>query len=236
MKRFLMVVVAVAALFLTSCEQSGSDVALKIRKIDLAGRTLDDVFAEVAPEKIACGNWTAEFPDFPESEFRAFHTGDKLYLRFDVKENLTFARHAVDNGDVWTDSCCEFYFSLDGKTYYTVEMNCIGYMLIAYYPEPRKNSVRAGEEILSQVERITSLGREAFGIREGDNSWSLTMVLPVSICHQHKLESWDGLKLTANLYKCGNRPEQPHFITWQPVPTPKPDFHSPQFFKTIELE
>ncbi len=236
MKRFLFAFLAMAMFAATSCQHEEDNVALRISKKELAGRTLDEVFAEVAPEKIACGNWCAEFPDFPETEFRAFHTGDKLYMRFDVREQLTFARYADDSGDIWTDSACEFYFSLDGKTYYTVEMNCIGYMLIAYYPEPRKNAIRAGEEILSQVERITTLGREAFGIREGDNSWSLTMVLPISICHQHKLESWDGLKLTANLYKCGNRPEQPHFISWQPVPTPKPDFHSPQFFKTIELE
>lgn len=236
MKRFLLVALAMVAIVFSSCKQSEERAALTISKVDLTGRTLDEVFATIAPEKIACGNWCAEFPDAPETEFRAFHTGDKLYMRFDVRENLTFARHAVDNGDVWTDSACEFYFSFDGKSYYTVEMNCIGYMLAAYYPEPRKNVIRAGEEILSQVERISTLGREAFGIREGDNSWSLTMVLPTSICHQHDLKSWDGLKITANLYKCGNRPEQPHFISWQPVPTPKPDFHSPQFFKTIVFE
>jgi len=209
---------------------------MKVAKIDLTGRTLEQVFEGIAPEKIACCNWEAEFPYAPNVTFKMFHTGEKLYLRFDVEEQYTAARITEDNGDVWTDSCCEFFFSLDGKAYYNIECTCIGRMLCGYYTEKGAPALRAGAEILSQVERITTLGREAFGIREGDNSWSLTMVLPVSICHQHKLESWDGLKLTANLYKCGNRPEQPHFITWQPVPTPKPDFHSPQFFKTIELE
>ena len=239
MKRLLLGVMALFALALTSCDEAKKDdpsAPFKIAKKDLTGRTLDEVFAEIDGEKIACNNWAEEYPDTPETTFRAFHTGDKLYIRFDVKERLTYARFAVDNGEVWRDSCCEFYMSLDGKTYYNVEMNCIGYMLIGYYEVPGVNPLRAGLDVLSQVERITTIGNEAFGIREGDNEWSLTMALPTSIFYKDKVESWDGLKITANLYKTGNRPEQSHFITWQPVPLPKPSFHCPQFFKAIEFE
>ena len=238
MKRFLLALLTMIVLVVASCkEQNKRDLEpFKISKVDIAGRTLDEVFAGIAPEKIACANWAEEFPDTPETEFRAFHTGDKLYVRFDVKEDLTFARFAADNSDIWTDSACEFYMSLDGQTYYNVEMNCIGYMLIGYYEIPGENPLRAGQEVLSQVERITTLGTEAFGIHEGDIQWSLTMVLPTTIFYKDKVESWEGLKITANLYKCGNRPEHPHFISWQPVPLPKPRFHCPQFFRAIEFE
>ena len=86
---------------------------MKISKIDLAGRTLEQVFEGIAPEKIACCNWAEEFPYAPEVTFKMFHTGEKLYLRFDVEEQYTAARVAEDNGEVWTDSCCEFFLSLD---------------------------------------------------------------------------------------------------------------------------
>lgn len=237
MKKLMLSMLAMVALITTSCNQaSKTEPAMKISKIDLTGRTLDEVFAEIKPEKIACANWATEFPDTPDTEFRAFHTGDKLYVRFDVKEELTYARFAEDNGEVWRDSACEFYMSLDGKTYYNVEMNCVGYMLIGYYEVPGENPVRAGADILSQVERITTLGTEAFGIHRGHLEWSLTMVLPTSIFFKDTVESWDGLKITANLYKCGNRPEESHFISWQPVPLPKPRFHCPEYFKAIEFE
>ena len=188
MKKFLFALLMFAAFIAPSCANEEKETpALVVAKVDLAGRTLDEVFATITPDKIACCNWAAEFPNFPYSEFRAFHTGDKFYVRFDVKEDVTFARVAVDNGDVWTDSSCELYLSLDGTSYYTIEMNCIGYMLDGYYSAPGATSIRAGEEILSQVERITTLGTEAFGIHEGDLEWSLTMVLPTSVFHQHDI-------------------------------------------------
>ena len=237
MKKLLSGLLALTLFITTSCVRGEKETpALKVAKVDLAGRTLDEVFAGITPDKIACCNWAAEFPNAPETEFRAFHTGDKFYIRFDVKEDVTFARVAEDNGDVWTDSSCELYLSLDGTSYYTIEMNCIGYMLDGYYSKPGVTSIRAGEEILSQVGRITTLGTEAFGIHEGDLEWSLTMILPTSVFHQHDIKSWDGLKITGNLYKNGNRPENPHFISWQPVPLPKPCYHCPQYFKVIEFE
>ena len=209
---------------------------MKVAKIDLAGRTLDEVFEGIAPEKIACCNWAEEYPYSPEVEFRMFHTGEKLYIRYNVKELHTAARVSENNGEVWTDSCCEFFFSFDGKAYYNVEMNCVGRMLVGFYTEAGVAPIRAGEEILSQVERTPSLGTEPFGVREGENEWSLTMGLPTAIIHQHKVESWDGLKLKVNLYKCGDKQEIPHYLSWQPIDLPQPCFHCPPFFKEIELE
>ena len=57
---------------------------MKIRKI--AGVSPDDraaveqAFAEIEPQPVACCNWPAEFPYAPEVSFRMFHTGDYLML------------------------------------------------------------------------------------------------------------------------------------------------------------
>ena len=208
---------------------------MKVAKINLAGQTLEQVFEGIAPEKIACCNWAEEYPYAPYVTFKMFHTGDKLYLRFDVEEGYTAARVAENNGEVWTDSCCEFFLSLDGKAYYNVETTCIGKMLIGYR-QKCEAAIHAGEDILSQVERYTSLGTEPFEERIGENKWSLMLGLPTSIMHQHKVESWDGLKLKVNLYKCGDNLSKPHFLSWQPIALPKPCFHCPEFFTAIELE
>ena len=208
---------------------------MKISKIELSDKNLNEVFESIAPEKIACCNWAEEYPYAPNVTFKMFHTGEKLYIRFDVEEGYTAARVAEDNGEVWTDSCCEFFLSLDGEAYYNVETTCIGKMLIGYR-QAGHDVIHAGEEILSQVERHTSLGTTPFEERIGENKWSLMLGLPTSIMHQHKVESWNGLKLKVNLYKCGDNLSKPHFLSWQPIVLPQPYFHCPEFFTTIELE
>ena len=208
---------------------------MKISKIELSDKNLNEVFESIAPEKIACCNWAEEFPYAPNVTFKMFHTGEKLYVRFDVEEGYTAARVAEDNGEVWTDSCCEFFLSLDGEAYYNVETTCIGKMLIGFRKKGQ-DVIHAGEEILSQVERHTSLGTTPFEERIGENKWSLMLGLPTSIMHQHKVESWNGLKLKVNLYKCGDNLSKPHFLSWQPIVLPQPYFHCPEFFTTIELE
>ena len=208
---------------------------MKVAKIDLSGKTLEQVFEGIAPEKIACCNWAEEFPYTPSVTFKMFHTGEKLYIRFDVEEQYTAARVTEDNGRVWTDSCCEFFLSLDGEEYYNVETTCIGKMLIGFRKKGQ-DPIHAGNDVLSQVERHTSLGSEPFEERIGDNKWSLMLGLPTAILHQDKVENWNGLKLKVNLYKCGDELSHPHFISWQPIDLPQPRFHCPEFFTTIELE
>ena len=167
---------------------------MSVPKIVLAGLTLAEVFEGLEPQKVSCCNWAADYPYAPEVAFRMFHTGDKLYIRFDVKEQYTAARITENNGDVWTDSCCEFFYSLDGKSYYNIEVSCIGRMLCGYYTEKGATALRAGEEILSQVERTSTLGSEPFEERVGENSWSLTLGIPTAVFHQHKIESWDAAR------------------------------------------
>ncbi len=208
---------------------------MRVAKIDLAGRTLEEVFEGIAPEMIACCNWAEEFPYTPKVSFKMFHTGEKLYVRFDVEEHYTAARVGNDNGEVWTDSCCEFFLAPDDTAYYNIETTCIGKMLIGYRKKGQA-PIHAGEEVLSQVERITSLGSEPFEERVGENKWSMILCLPTAVMHQHKIESWNGLKLKANLYKCGDKLSKPHFISWQPISLPKPLFHCPEFFTDLELE
>ena len=38
-----------------------------------------------------------------------------------------------------------------------------------------------------------------------------------------------------NFYKCGDKTAHPHFVSWNPVGTPSPDFHRPEFFGELLL-
>lgn len=196
---------------------------------------LNKAFEQIAPEQIACCNWPEQFPYAPLGTFRMFHTGDYLLIRFDIEEEYTAALVTADNGEVWTDSCVEFFISLDDeKSYYNFETNCIGCMLLGWHPTGQRVE-HAPAEVLASVMRTPSLGRQPFAERRGDNRWSLTLAIPPEALFGHALTDWSGVKARANLYKCGDKLSRPHFLSWRPVRTEKPDFHRPEFFETINF-
>ena len=214
---------------------------MKIRKI--AGVSPDDraaveqAFAEIEPQPVACCNWPAKFPYAPEVSFRMFHTGDRLMLRFDVAESYTAALVTEDNGEVWTDSCVEFFIAPDEGLYYNFETTCIGRMLLSGRKSRTEDVQPAPAEVLASVKRFTTYPfGEPFAEREGDNRWSLTLAIPPQALFRHALTDWSGLKARMNLYKCGDNLSHPHFLSWRPIRTEKPDFHRPEFFGEVTFE
>ncbi len=195
---------------------------------------IEEAFSRVSPEAIACNNWAEEYPYAPKVNFRMFHSGEDLHLRFEVEEQYTQALVERDNGDVWTDSCVEFFLSLDDRGYYNFETTCIGRMLMAFRkvkPEP----TYATEEILSLIERTPSIGSEPFAELIGENKWTMTLKIPASALFRHELKSWQGVEARMNLYKCGDNLTKPHFLSWRPIDMPSPNFHVPQFFETVKF-
>ena len=58
-------------------------------------------------------------------------------------------------------------------------------------------------------------------------------MIPLSILGldtDHKPE-----KLLGNFYKCGDATEMPHYLSWNPIQTERPDFHRPEFFGELYL-
>lgn len=189
----------------------------------------------VQPTPIASCNWAKEYPYAPHVEFRALHTGNRLVVRFDVAERYTMAHVTESNGEVWTDSCVELFIAPDSEGYYNIETNCIGTMLVGYR-QAGKAAEHASSDLIATFVRMASLGSEPFDEREGDNRWSLTLSLPPEVMFRHKVNSWTGVELRANLYKCGDKLSHPHFLSWQPIVTEKPSFHQPSFFGVLTLK
>ena len=186
--------------------------------------------------KIDNCNWPDQFPYSPKVECRLAHTGDYLIVKFDVEEQYTMAHVEQDNGEVWTDSCVETFIALDDKGYYNFETTCIGRLLLAHRKEREVEVVHATQDVLNTILRYPSLPQETFDEREGDNRWSLMLKIPATALFHHNIQSWDGVKARMNLFKCGDKLSHPHFLSWNPIQTPKPDFHRPEFFRDVEFE
>lgn len=182
-------------------------------------------------------NWADRFPYKPAVRFRIAHTGSHLLLHYDVSEESIRAEATADDGPVWEDSCCEFFFQPDTEkpTYYNIECNCAGTLLVRCGDE-REGREHAPGDVLQAVGRWSSLGRQQRPLTEGHCHWQLALLIPVGTFYRHQLETLCGLSARCNLYKCGDRLIHPHFLSWKVVGTPKPDFHRQDFFGPCHFE
>ncbi|MBQ1647521.1 MAG: hypothetical protein II047_03470, partial [Bacteroidales bacterium] len=61
----------------------------------------------------------------------------------------------------------------------------------------------------------------------------LKVFIPLKALWKSELKSLRGLHARANFYKCGDGLTVPHFVTWAPIATEKPDYHRPEFFADL---
>ena len=84
--------------------------------------------------------------------------------------------------------------------------------------------------MLGFIDRWSSLGRGNQPLQEGNFHWQLALLVPVATLFQSNISSLDGIHARCNFYKCGDKLSRPHYLSWKPIKTGKPNFHVPQFF------
>lgn len=181
-------------------------------------------------------NWPSSHPSVPKVQFKIGHNGTYLYIHFFVEENEVLAKTTEDNGPVWTDSCVEFFVSFgDSPYYYNAEFSCIGKALLGYRKD-KKDSVHASQQVMGSIDRYSSLGNQPFGKKQGRFEWDMLVVIPASAYWNSGLTSFSGIKAKGNVYKCGDDLSEPHYLSWNPVLTENPNFHTPNYFGELVFE
>jgi len=181
-------------------------------------------------------NWEA-YPSAPNSlRFRIAHSKEELYLQFEVEEEVVRATYTDDEtSKPYEDSCVEFFWMpADDDIYYNLEFNAIGTLLFEGGPT-KANRYRFPNEVTAQIRRASTLGRDPFDLKEGPCFWRLTAAIPLSLFTLSPIPPLDGRCIKANFYKCGDNLPVPHFVSWNPITTEHPNFHTPQFFGTIHF-
>jgi hypothetical protein len=189
-------------------------------------------FASFAKGAVDTVCWPDAYPYKPEVRFAIAHDGRALLIRFDVEEENPRAVTTRNNGPVWEDSCVEFFVKEpDSPYYFNFETNCIGAGLAAKRLS-RGEFTHFDEARMAQVIRRSSFPPEPVDIH-GKTAWSLELEIPFSlICEGAGVPS----RLLANFYKCGDKTTVMHFLSWNPVRVPNPDFHRPEFFGELILK
>lgn len=207
--------------------------SLIVPLIDLENQDLDTALElSGARFDVDCVNWPEAFPYAPLCGGRVARTRDALVVDFRVSGLDLRARNTADNGRQWEDSCVEVFIQdpEDGN-YYNFEINALGKVLACKGPERHNRTPRPAEE-MEQILRFTQMEGGPLE-QEGIHTWRVGVIIPfylIGIDPENLPRS-----IRANFYKCGDKTAHPHFLSWSPVETPKPDFHRPEFFGELIL-
>ncbi len=134
---------------------------------------------------------------------------------------------------VYTDSCLEVFLMPveNDKRYINFEVNKNGVYLSEI------GTCRADRVFISTLTDIEPTIETMEITENGKTAWGYEIIIPESLISAlygvdyHITES----TVKGNFYKCAELSKNPHFGTFFPVETEKPDFHRPEFFGKIEL-
>jgi hypothetical protein len=172
-------------------------------------------------------NWD-EYSYLPVVAVDVARSDLSLYIRFFVKGNSLKAVYLDDGSPVHEDSCVEFFMKkTDEDSYMNFEFNCIG-TCDASRRTSRDKKASLSKKEYSQIRRYSSLERKEIREKKGVHWWELAVAIPLRLMG---LDPGDlPEKILGNFYKCADETDSPHYVSWNPVDTPAPDFHRPDFF------
>lgn len=189
-------------------------------------------FEGLTAHKIDQVSWS-EYPYLPDVEFKVAYTDNSVVLEYKVKEKYLKAIYLKTNEPVYKDSCVEFFISFDDVHYYNFEFNSLGTALVGYGSADRSSRQYLPVPLIQKIQ--TKGTRKSSKVKGVDNEWSLQLQIPFEVFYNENLESLKGRNATANFYKCGDDLPEPHFVSWNRIEAPEPDFHIPKYFGKIEF-
>lgn len=157
---------------------------------------------------------------YDDEKFYVHQIAKEDYIRNEITDKL---------GSVCRDSCMEFYFQpANEKRYFHFEINfnCVFYIGIM---TERKNDTRLIRKDMSLFNAHTN---------KTEDGWEVYYEIPFSFLQvftpDFKPKSGDNLR--GNVYKCGDDTIHPHWMSWNKVETPTPDFCREEYFGLMHFE
>ena len=168
----------------------------------------------------------------PRVDVRLVWSPRSLFVHFDVFEARIRVRFKRFQEPVYKDSCVEMFidpFPEKGIGYMNIETNALGTVLAAVGPDRGRRTPLSVSD-LEDFEIVASVKSPVSGYH-GAEFWTLAYKLPLALFKKYyREEVLPGRAARANFTKCGDETEIPHYGTWSPILTPRPDFHRPEFF------
>jgi hypothetical protein len=169
-----------------------------------------------------------------------------LALRFDVEDRYVRAVAQNFNDSVCSDSCVEFFVAPAAdpaqNAYFNFEVNCGGTLLLHRCASTAE--LDGGQQNRSVTDEDGATIRIAHTLPkivepelENPTDWAVEYHVPWSLFEAYfgAVTPSGGATWRANFYKCGDSTSHPHWGSWSPVDTPRPNFHQPSSFQPIHF-
>ncbi len=134
---------------------------------------------------------------------------------------------------VYTDSCLEvFLMPVEGdERYINFEVNKSGVYL------SQIGTCRHDRVFIKSLTDLEPVIKTMEITENGKTAWGYEIIIPeklISVLYgvEYKIKE---ATIKGNFYKCAELSDNPHFGSFFPVITEKPDFHRPEFFGNIEF-
>ena len=192
--------------------------------------------------QISINNYMGKIPAFrPEAAAKMMYDDDNVYVIFRVKDRYVHSVVQDYNGNVSGDACVEFFFAPDStfrERYFNLEVNAGGTPLMFYVTKPWTGFTKLDSSEIKRIEIAHSLPKVVDPEITEPVTWTIEYCIPLSVLQRYSnvTRPKRGVAWKANFYKTASLSSNPHWITWSPVNNPKPNFHLPQFFGTLEFQ
>ena len=151
-----------------------------------------------------------------------------LFIHQSAVERDIRAENTAPLSPVYEDSCLEFFFMLDGSdSYFNFEINPNGCLCLQYGPEK-----------MDRINLVRDDATEYFDIRTGrtTDGWEVFYRIPLRFLRLFQADARFNGSMSANMYKCGNKTRNKHYLSWADIDLDEPNFHCPEFFGKIFFE
>ena len=205
---------------------------------DISRMLLD---GEFSPERIAepwlCLNeakltsnpWLHLDSDYmPECAARVGWNTKGLHVLMYAKEPVIRAQETTVGGDIYLDSCLEFFLSphADQLKYVNCEMNPLAVMHIGI------GESRYDRTVFYQIPE----GFQPVSSKHNGKWWAVSYTIPTGFLQEYfDFVPHSGAHVRGNFYKCGDRERHVHHVMLHPYDIEKPDYHRPELFADLML-
>jgi hypothetical protein len=170
----------------------------------------------------------------PQVSFCMAYTTNSVLLKYSVKEQYLKAVYRQINDPVYKDSCVEAFIAFNNESnYYNLEFNCLGTAL-AGYGSGRDDRTLVKKQLVETIKNHHQIKSPATAHNELIE-WELTLNIPFALFEHHDITSLKNQVCNVNFYKCGDELPEPHFLSWNNIIYPEPNFHLPEFFGKVKF-
>lgn len=174
----------------------------------------------------------------PESFGEILCDKDQFEIRMCSYEKDIRATVKEDNGNVYEDSCLEFFFSPcpeENNSYFNFEINPLGTLYVGFSPTGKKEDSKPVDYSFYKQK----INPNAF-VDYDKGYWEVSFIVPHDFIRVYCPSFFKKKQhfIKGNFYKCGDKTNCPHFAVWADInieKIDKPNFHVVEFFKKIEF-